>query len=71
MYFWTVQIVYMYLIEYRKTQKRYDRVIRHDLLLKIFRNQFSLFKEFNYFRMLIFIPAERADCWEHLDTISF
>ena len=35
-----------------------------------FSDQFSLFKSFNnYFQILIFIPAERANCWEHLDVI--
>ena len=35
-------------------------VIRRDLVLTVYRNQFSLFKSFsNYFRILILIPAER------------
>ena len=35
-------------------------------ILVIFRKQFSLFRSLNnYFRILIFIPVERANCWKH------
>ena len=38
-------------------------VIRRDLVLTIFRNQFSLYKLFNsYFRILIFILVDGAVC---------
>ena len=47
-------------------------VIRRDLVLTIFRNQFSLYKSFSsYFRILIFILVDRAACWEHLGIICF
>ena len=47
-------------------------VTRRDLVLTIFSNQFSLFKSFsNYFQILIFIPVERSNCWDHLDVICF
>ena len=47
-------------------------VIRRDLVLAIFRNEFSLFRSFNnYFWKLIFIPVERANCWELLGEHCF
>ena len=47
-------------------------VIRRDLVLTIFRNQFSSYKSINcYFRILIFILVDRDVCWEHLVIICF
>ena len=47
-------------------------VIRRDLVLAIFRNQFSLYKLFNsYFRILIFTLVDGAVCYEHLGIICF
>ena len=47
-------------------------VIRRDLVLTIFRNQFSLYKSFiSYFRILIFILVDWNVCWKHLGIICF
>ena len=47
-------------------------VIRLDLVLTVFRNQFSLYKSFSsYFQILIFTLVDTPVYWEHLGIICF
>ena len=55
-----------------KAGKKKKKKKRHVLVLTIFRNQFSLYKSYSsYFRILIFILADRVECWGYLPISTF